>query len=134
MNLPYHVIGIDPSLNETGLVRFRKEGFGKLIPEFGTCLKLKAEHGDRRLFKIRTEVVSILTCVDDGGRFLEPGIVGIEENVVYSGKSVRTALKQREVIGVCIEAAISLGWEVHRISPTEAKSCLGGKGDGQSES
>ena len=116
--------GIDPSMTETGVFTARRDGFGKATPLGATCIKTKA--GDPlRLTTIRTNVQQMLQAAGPAG---PAGIVGIETNYAHGGKSMRTALEQREAIGVCIEAAEAAGWTVERVTPSQGKKALSGHG------
>lgn len=125
------VFGIDPALGVTGLVK-AKFTAGSLKGATGGVIKLDPDLEDSRLVELRQKITDYINPTGEPGTDLwdiHAFVVGVEENVLYPGfKSPRSALKQREAVAIAIEAALSVGALVERISPAEAKKALTGNG------
>jgi len=115
------ILGCDPSLTMTGLsvIKFHVEQPPELV--HARAIDALVAFGDFRLRMI-AEIFEA-TVLKYG---IE--IVGIEENYLHKGRSVHTALRHREVIGVLVERGIALKCDIRRVSPSEAKKAMTGNG------
>lgn len=112
--------GIDPSLTATGIIVLNRTGFGRNEVEDFAVVRTKPEEGPGRLCVIRKVVADSLAG--------EPGVCAVEQN--YVNRGAQSSMAQREVVGICVEVAASLGWHVVRVAPTQAKKALGLVGGG----
>jgi len=115
-------IGVDPSLNETGVVCLEKDNAYQ--PK---CIKIKpkTKHGD--LIPVESRVERIIEAMK---WYLSVGdVLCIEENVINPKFINKSALQQAQLIGAICHQAIKKEMEIVRVKPTQAKKALAGVGN-----
>lgn len=111
------IIGCDPGLTMTAFALIH-DGRGR-VKLAGHAF---AVHDIKEIFRVATNT------------FNSPGwgnaaLFAIEENIGAAHGNIKTALKQREVIGVCKLAAMMSGLTVVEVYPKSAKLALTGSGN-----
>lgn len=116
----FRAVGIDPGLAQTGYAVVETLPKGGHLCEFGNIKTMSDRPVPERL-------QTIFQKIDQVVRQWLPSVLVIEEVFMYD-KFPSGAIQLGEVKGVISLAAQHSHVEVMRISPTEVKSCLTGKG------
>jgi len=120
------VIGVDPSLNCTGVV---------IVDRFGVVAQTTISSDSSRTVEDRVHQIDICLTAHLINTKVEAwnSIMCVEMNHVTAGRSAQSALHQRELIGVICHGYGKIGTHVVRVAPTTAKKALTGSGKATKE-
>lgn len=114
------VLAIDPGYGRCGVAVVEKNGGGKEILLYSTCIETSATSGFAdRLSLIANECVRLIKAH-------APDCLAMEK--LYFQTNQKTAMRVAEVRGALINAAKSAGIEVFEYTPGEVKSAAAGSG------
>lgn len=113
------VIGVDPGLTCTGCAVLS----GEKVLEVRAFKGMSGPSLEERCWSIAHGLLEWTKVYWQSGT-----VLAIENNHVTGGRSVQTAMRQRELIGVIAAMASAQGLEVRRVAPATAKKSLTGSG------
>ncbi len=116
----FRAVGIDPGLAHTGFAVVETVAKGGSLCDFGNIKTKSVQPVPERLQEIFLKIYAVI-------KKWAPSVLVIEDVFMYD-KFPTGAIQLGEVKGVISLAAQENMVEVMKISPTEVKSCLTGKG------